>query len=250
VTPRVARPLIPEWLRAAVRGVRLVARAGRLSREARGLRDAGALVDLVCRFPDFRPLQVRAEILALVQRVQALRPSRVCEIGPYLGGTSFLFARAAADDATIVLLDYAMDGARARALRRLGRPGQRVVCIRGDSHESATRGRIASSFGGALVDFLFIDGDHSAAGVAADWRDYAPLVRVGGIVAFHDVVADHRARFGRETSADSGGVPGFWMELKTRYGTAASELVENPDQDGCGIGIVTLGAGAPPPGSG
>lgn len=244
----LARAVLPEPVRAALAGVRLAARARRLRREAQGLEDAGAWVDLVCGFPDFRPLQMRAEILGLVRRVQALRPSRVCEIGPYLGGTSFLFARAAADDATIVLLDYAMDRARSRALRRLGRPGQRVVCVRGDSHDPRVRQRVAAALGGA-ADFLFIDGDHSAAGVAADWRDYGPLARAGGLVAFHDIVPDHRTRFGRETVSDTGGVPAFWARLKARYGAAATELVEDPAQDGYGIGIVSLDAGAPPPGA-
>jgi predicted O-methyltransferase YrrM len=36
------------------------------------------------------------------------------------------------------------------------------------------------------VDFVFIDGDHSEAGLLADWRAWSPLVEAGGIVALHD----------------------------------------------------------------
>jgi predicted O-methyltransferase YrrM len=36
------------------------------------------------------------------------------------------------------------------------------------------------------MDVLFIDGDHSYAGVLSDWLIYALLVKKGGIVAFHD----------------------------------------------------------------
>jgi len=36
------------------------------------------------------------------------------------------------------------------------------------------------------LDVLFIDGDHSYEGVLADWLLYSPLVKTGGIVAFHD----------------------------------------------------------------
>ncbi len=43
---------------------------------------------------------------------------------------------------------------------------------------------------------------------------YSPLVRPGGLIAFHDIVPDHYARFGKPTSADAGGVPKFWTELK------------------------------------
>ena len=38
------------------------------------------------------------------------------------------------------------------------------------------------------IDVLFIDGDHSYEGVLTDWLLYNPLVRKGGIVAFHDVL--------------------------------------------------------------
>ena len=37
------------------------------------------------------------------------------------------------------------------------------------------------------IDVLFIDGDHSEAGVMADIRVWLPKVRTGGAVAFHDV---------------------------------------------------------------
>jgi len=36
------------------------------------------------------------------------------------------------------------------------------------------------------IDLLFIDGDHSYEACLADWRAYGPLVRKGGVVAFHD----------------------------------------------------------------
>mgnify|MGYP001560589978 CR=1 FL=1 len=44
------------------------------------------------------------------------------------------------------------------------------------------------------VDLLFIDGDHQYASVLTDWLLYSPLVKPGGLVAFHDValrVKDH-----------------------------------------------------------
>jgi predicted O-methyltransferase YrrM len=36
------------------------------------------------------------------------------------------------------------------------------------------------------IDVLFIDGDHNYGAVLTDWLLYAPLVKKGGIVAFHD----------------------------------------------------------------
>ena len=36
------------------------------------------------------------------------------------------------------------------------------------------------------IDFLFIDGDHTYQAVMTDWLLYSPLVKRGGIIAFHD----------------------------------------------------------------
>jgi predicted O-methyltransferase YrrM len=36
------------------------------------------------------------------------------------------------------------------------------------------------------VDFLFIDGDHSEAGLLTDWDAWSGLVESGGVVALHD----------------------------------------------------------------
>lgn len=36
------------------------------------------------------------------------------------------------------------------------------------------------------LDLLFIDGDHSYAGVMADWEAYGPMLKPGSIAVFHD----------------------------------------------------------------
>ena len=36
------------------------------------------------------------------------------------------------------------------------------------------------------IDLLFIDGDHSEAGVSADIAKYAPFVQAGGCIFLHD----------------------------------------------------------------
>jgi predicted O-methyltransferase YrrM len=95
---------------------------------------------------------------------------------------------------------------------------------------------VAAKLGGQSVDFLFIDGDHSYNGVKADFDLYAPLVRRGGMIALHDIVADHRTRFGRDTGCYAGEVYRYWAELKARYRT--DELIQDPEQDGFGIGVV------------
>jgi cephalosporin hydroxylase len=217
---------------------RLVLRARRLAATAARADDPGEWFDLLDRFPDFRPLQRRIEIVGLMERLAALRPARLLEIGSWHGGTAFLFGRVATPEATLVLVDTGFDLALRSALPRLLRRGQRMICLRADTHLAATRDRIRELVHGEAFDFLFIDGDHSYEGVAADFRDYAPLVRAGGLIAFHDVVMDHRTRRGADTVSSSGGVWRFWAEVRRSYGAATAEYIEDPGQDGAGIGVL------------
>jgi cephalosporin hydroxylase len=53
-----------------------------------------------------------------------------------------------------------------------------------------------------IYDFICIDGLHTAEAVESDYRNFAPLVRKGGIIVIHDVV-----------NKDCG-VPSFWKYLK------------------------------------
>ena len=62
-----------------------------------------------------------------------------------------------------------------------------------------------------------------------DYEMYAPLLRPGGLIALHDIVPG---------SPDLvGGVPRFWQELKAEI--EVEEIVEDWDQGGFGIGVVT-----------
>jgi len=221
-----------------IRALRLLLAARRLVRATRHEGDAGACFDAVMRTEAFRPLQRRAEFLGLLGRGSALRPSVILEIGSAAGGTAFLWTRIAADDALLVLVDDAFGGARRAALRRFARGRQQIVCIRGDSHDAATQARVFRALGGRAVDVLFIDGDHRYEGVAADLAHYGRLVRPAGLVALHDIVPDRRQRAGEATSSDAGGVPRLWREVAGSSFGPTTELVDDRDQDGCGIGVI------------
>jgi len=183
-----------------------------------------------------RPIQLPNEIELLLRRVRSLEPRTVVEIGTANGGTLFLLATVAHDEALLVSVDLPLGrfgGGYAKRRRRLyrafGRRGQRVELLRADSHEAGTRDDVRRILGARAVDLLLIDGDHSYDGVWLDFRDYAPLVREGGLVVFHDIVP------GDEN--DVGEVPRFWRELKA--GTGGEEIVEDWHQGGFGLGVVT-----------
>ena len=180
-------------------------------------------------------VQKSVEAFALARMVERLRPRGVLEVGTAHGGSFLLWARSAAPDAALVSvdappweLDDPSEADKRQALQRVASGGQSVTVIRGNSHDPAVRRRAGDCFRERGVDFLFIDGDHSRAGVEADFRDYAPLVRPGGIVALHDI-HPHSQGWGGE-------VPGFWRAIRDRY--RHTELIADPRQDGFGIGVI------------
>jgi predicted O-methyltransferase YrrM len=187
------------------------------------------------------PLQIRSEIQALCEIV-CQRPRTMLEIGTLHGGTFFLFSRVAAPDAFLISVDLPSEDLKPwRTLcTYLRTKGQKVSVIDGDSHATSTVERVHRVLGGRKVDFLFIDGDHSYEGVKQDFENYIGFLDDSGVVAFHDINPDHRARFGKRTSHYGGEVYRFWAEVKMKY--SHTECIDNPDQDGFGIGILFLDA--------
>lgn len=189
---------------------------------------------------DQRPIrlrQVRAEILEWTKVLAAAAPKRSMEIGTYRGGTLYLLCNFSAPDAKIISLDLprgrfggGYHWAKIPLFKCFPRSGQTLRLIRADSHLPETRERIESLLAGDKLDFLFIDGDHTYEGVKRDFEMYSPLVRPGGIVAFHDIAI--------HPPAEQCEVSKFWDEVKLRY--PHREFVENPNQGWAGIGILTM----------
>jgi predicted O-methyltransferase YrrM len=170
--------------------------------------------------------QVRSEILQLGKILQELAPSRSLELGTNYGGTLLLLCRISPPGAKIISADLPNGrfggGYPLRKIplfRRFPRAGRQLHLIRGDSHAPGTRERVLRILGGEPLDYLFIDADHTYAGVQRDFEMYTPLVRSGGIVVFHDIVT-----YRRETECQ---VEKFWNEIKPRY--RHLEIVEPPN---------------------
>lgn len=192
-------------------------------------------------------IQLRSEFTRLLGLVKRAEPRCVLEIGCAGGGTMCAWARISAPCAKLVGVDLHRD-ARLRDLppeneverriRAVLKLTQTLNLVWGDSHSHEVKRRVLEALKGQAVDFLFIDGDHSYEGVRRDFEDYAPLVRDGGLIAFHDIVPDFEARYGVTTGVSwSGEVPNFWEEISSQYRNIT--LVENPAQDGAGIGVIT-----------
>jgi predicted O-methyltransferase YrrM len=183
------------------------------------------------------PGQVRSEILGLAKRVQQLQPRTVVEIGTATGGTLFIWCALARADATIVSIDLpgGIHGGgypywKTFVYKRFTSANQKLHLLRGNSHDPAMLEQLKSRLAGQPVDFLFIDGDHTYAGVKQDFEMYSPLVRKGGLVAFHDICV-HPPEL--DCHVDE-----FWNELKQTR--PAQEFIENPKQGWGGIGLITI----------
>jgi predicted O-methyltransferase YrrM len=145
-----------------------------------------------------QPIQVPEEMVSLLGDVRKLNPKRVLEIGTCKGGSLYLWTRLAQPDATIVSVDLpggkfggGYSKLRTPIYQRFARQQQQLHLLRANSHAAETLEKVKQIFGGAEIDFLFIDGDHTYEGVKQDWEMYSGLVRKGGIVAFHDVAGNY-----------------------------------------------------------
>ncbi len=166
--------------------------------------------------------QVRSELEQAMDMVADLRPATVLEVGVAQGGTLGRWALGAADDALLIGVD-------ARPPEHIPhRAGQTLRLLAADSHTPEALAAIRAELGDRPVDFLFIDGDHSAAGVRADFEAFAPLVRPGGIVAFHDIC--------RHPDRNLSAVDEVWADLRGRY--RHREIIEDPQQGWAGIGVL------------
>jgi predicted O-methyltransferase YrrM len=180
--------------------------------------------------------QKTAELAPLLGILSRQRPMRVVEIGTGRGGTLWAWCRVAAPEAHLVSIDlpggpFGSGGYEPSTIQAYGHAGQTITLIQGDSHAPESLAAVKRAIGGP-IDFLYIDGDHDYAGVSSDYAMYSPLVREGGLIAFHDIAP------GPEEYV--GGVPRFWREL-TR--PRKREIIDDLGSGGSpikgfGIGIV------------
>jgi hypothetical protein len=177
--------------------------------------------------------QDESEFNRLLDLFRKLVPrSRILEIGSLHGETLRHWMESAEIKSTIVSIDLMVPPSDPRY--RIQKDGHQVnwpldalkygnhlfFCLDEDSkdpHTIATVNRLLLP----RIDFLFIDGGHDRGTCQADWENYGPLVRPGGMVAFHDL--------GREWPD----VRGVWEEA--RKGKVSQEIVVSPDQYGIGV---------------
>jgi len=114
---------------------------------------------------------------------------------------------------------------RSRALKALGVDSHVII---GNSRQA---GVIDQARALGPFDAVFIDGDHSLHGVAADWNSYLPMATQ--LVAFHDILGGAAQRVG---------VGRLWEQITREHRTV--EFCQRDDRRPMGIGVVLLVAAA------
>ena len=144
------------------------------------------------------PRTMHSDAEAALLRELAAGRRRVVEIGVYEGSSAVVLCEVLGPDAELHLVDPF--GHHAAALPdgwgATERAGRRVVARSVRRHGGPRvqwhvdfSAPVARRWDGGEVDLLFIDGDHSEAGVAEDWELWSPLVARNGTVVFHDARA-------------------------------------------------------------
>jgi predicted O-methyltransferase YrrM len=125
--------------------------------------------------------------------------TRICELG-VRGGRTLLHLLAACPKATVIGVDawryrpenegieggetyteLKMAALESKVRMRARRFGKRCVLHKMDTAEAA------KLIPDDSLDLVFLDADHSEAGVLADIDDYLPKIRKGGVICGHDI---------------------------------------------------------------
>jgi predicted O-methyltransferase YrrM len=181
------------------------------------------------------PRQLRREIQTLLSVLSEKNIRVMLEIGTANGGTLYLFTRMINSNAKIISLDLpggdfgsGYESFKIPFFTNFAQKNQQIFLVRADSHSPSSLSTVKSILKEQKLDFLFIDGDHTYEGVKMDFQMYSPLVRKGGLIAFHDI-CKHPPSMGCE-------VHKFWNEIK--YACTHQEIISSQNQKWAGIGVL------------
>ena len=185
-------------------------------------------------------VQERGEITQLTEYLLKKNPKNVMEIGSKFGGTFEILCNIATGKKISIDLPGGKHGGWiTKEHPYLGDSYKlrntyfktnytNTHMITGNSHHTNTKDEVLKILNGDLLDFLFIDGDHSYYGVSTDWKLYKDLVRPGGSIAFHDI---NDTKHHRDLDVWVGK---FWDELD------GDKITFNCNKHWAGIGVINV----------
>ena len=181
--------------------------------------------------------QDEGELKRLIELVKELKPKRILEIGSLHGGTLWYWMHAA-EGAEIVSIDSGVQSFDSRfsdiEQARLElwpewelETGCTITQVRADSTFAYTIEEAAKY---APYDFIFIDGGHWYEVALADFQNYWPMLRKGGLLAFHDIAY-------ADVNPDNYNVGRVWREVR-ELGCWQEIIRENNPEGTWGIGVM------------
>jgi cephalosporin hydroxylase len=165
-------------------------------RELGWLADAPVDLDaVVAKTQDVFPaVQNPNELRSFLELLAERRPKVVVEIGTASGGHLYSLCQVADPSALLVSIDFpggdygrSPSNTDCKLYATFGSPRQRLEFIRQSSMRQDTLTNLKKMLGDREVDLLYLDGDHTYAGVKSDYERYEPLVAADGIIALHDI---------------------------------------------------------------
>jgi cephalosporin hydroxylase len=173
--------------------------------------------------------QSELEFQFVLELYNELQPKKILEVGSHHGGTLYHWIRNAPLGATVFAVDN--QHINEELYEEWAGYNAEVKWAKGDSKDRDIIGQ-AKVYG--PYDWVFIDGDHTLAGVLSDWLNYGPMVnrQRTSIVAFHDILP-HEPYVGEDGTEWPVEVNLLWREIRKEYPTL--EVISNP---GNGIGVV------------
>jgi predicted O-methyltransferase YrrM len=173
-------------------------------------------------------LQWEAEYRVLLELYKRLAPNSMLEIGTYHGGTLYHWLQNSFNTKIVTVDSYAVGVDNRDQYDDWNQYGRNdLVVLVGDTNKPETA-KVVHEHG--PFDWLFIDAGHYLPEVTADWNNYRPMVRPGGIAVLHDILT-HPAWPSIEVGQ-------LWAEIKNTHDTF--EIIADHHAQWGGIGVCLL----------
>lgn len=167
--------------------------------------------------------QIDSEWKRFIKFLDQTQPKTILEIGSNKGGSSYTLANFAEKLVCVDIID------RNRAKDKISKLCE-FEFITGDSKDPSVVAKVSKIFSNGL-DLLFIDGDHTYEGAKADYENYGKMIKSGGHIVFHDIVASTK-HINKKCLVFK-----LWKEIKLEN----KDIVEYcAGEDWAGIGIVRV----------
>jgi predicted O-methyltransferase YrrM len=175
------------------------------------------------------------ELERLLEIFRTLNPRTVLEIGSMYGGTLWHWTQNMKRNGLVVSVDTIVPNNDHRydavmAGRMLWTEWEnatevQITSITTDSTKPSTI-EVVAWYG--PFDFIFIDGGHDYNTVNSDFVNYWPMLKPGGVMAFHDIAYANTNRDGVEVGR-------WWRELVASGQYKTGEIIQTPDVWGIGV---------------